>query len=151
MTSIDVSRPTALGLSAAQAAARLAADGRNTVARARPRRLWARVLRQLTDPLVLLLLAAAVVTTLLGDLTDTLVIALVVTVNTAIGVAQEVRADRAIAALDRMAAPTARVVRDGVDLVVDAAEVVRGDLVRLEAGDIVPADLLLVDDHRLRF
>ncbi|HET8661369.1 MAG TPA: cation-transporting P-type ATPase [Micromonosporaceae bacterium] len=151
MTSIDVPRPTATGLSAAQAAARLAADGPNAVARARPRRLATRVLRQLTDPLVALLLAAAVVTTLLGDLTDTLVIALVVTVNTAIGVAQEIRADRAIAALDRMAAPTARVVRDGVDLVVDAAEVVRDDLVRLEAGDIVPADLLLVDDHRLRF
>ncbi|MER6591099.1 hypothetical protein ABT214_04410 [Micromonospora purpureochromogenes] len=60
-----------------------------------------------------LLLAAAVVTTALGDVPDTLVIALVVLVNTAIGVVQEVRGDRAIAALDRLAAPTARVVREG--------------------------------------
>jgi Ca2+-transporting ATPase len=96
------------------------------------------------------LLAAGVVTTLIGDLTDTAVIALVVVVNTAIGVTQEIRADRAIAALDRLAAPTARVVRDGADLVVPATALVRGDLVRMEAGDIVPADLTLRGAHRLQ-
>ncbi|SNY59234.1 cation-translocating P-type ATPase [Paractinoplanes atraurantiacus] len=139
------------GLTTAEAAARLAADGPNLVEAPRPRRLAGRIGRQLADPLVALLLAAALVTILLGDVPDTAVILLVVTVNTVIGVFQEVRADAAIAALDRMAAPTARVVRDGEDRVVPAAELVRGDLVRLEAGDVVPADLRLCDAQRAGF
>ncbi|RIV37727.1 cation-translocating P-type ATPase [Micromonospora radicis] len=146
-----VTRPAPTGgLGSAEAAARLAVDGPN-VATAPPRRhLTVRILRQLTDPLVGLLLAAAVVTTVLRDYPDTAVILLVVAVNTAIGVVQEVRADRAVAALDQLAAPTARVVRDGRDVVLPAAGLVRGDLVRVEAGDVVPADLLLVDANRLR-
>jgi P-type Ca2+ transporter type 2C len=150
LSETDVSAPHPPGLTSGQAAARLAADGPNTVAAPPRRRLATRVARQLTDPLVALLLAAAVVTTALGDYPDTIIIALVVVLNTAIGVAQEVRADQAIAALDRLAAPTARVVRDGTDLVIPAADVVRDDLVRLEAGDIVPADLRLAAAHRLQ-
>ncbi len=138
------------GLTAAQAADRRNTDGPNSVSRPRPRRLAGRIGHQLTDPLVALLVAAAAVTAALGDVPDTAVIALVVIVNTAIGVTQEVRADHAIAALDALTAPTARVVRDGVDLVVPAAEVVRDDLVRLEAGDVVPADLALTAAFRLQ-
>jgi Ca2+-transporting ATPase len=138
------------GLPSTVAAARLRAEGPNAVAAPPRRRLPGRVLRQLTDPLIVLLLAAAAVTTALGDVPDTVIIVLVVTVNTIIGVVQEVRADRAIAALDSMAAPTARVVRDGVDRVVPAADLVRGDLVHLEPGDVVPADLSLLAAHRLR-
>jgi Ca2+-transporting ATPase len=80
-----------------------------------------------------------VVTALLRDITGTAVIALVVVVNTAIGVAQEIRADRTIAALHRLSAPTARVVRDRVNQVVPAADLVRGDAVVLAAGNVVPA------------
>ncbi|WP_320067895.1 cation-transporting P-type ATPase [Micromonospora sp. RTGN7] len=138
------------GLSSDEAAARLHADGPNSIARPARRHLTARVLRQLVDPLVALLLVAAVVTAALGDWPDTAVIVLVVLVNTAIGVVQEVRADRAIAALDQIAAPNARVIRDGHDLIVPASGVVRGDLVRVEAGDVVPADLRLVEASRLR-
>ncbi|PRY32399.1 cation-translocating P-type ATPase [Pseudosporangium ferrugineum] len=141
----------ARGLTAAEAAARLAAEGPNTVEPPAPRGLLHRIWRQLADPLVLLLIAAAVVTTLLDDLPDTAVIALVVIVNTVIGVAQEIRADRAIAALDQLAAPEARVVRDGADRIVPAATIVRDDLVRLEAGDIVPADLRLTEAQRAAF
>jgi Ca2+-transporting ATPase len=139
------------GLSDREAAARLAVNGPNAVARPRPRRLVERVGRQIADPLVLLLLAAFVVTLLIGDTTDATIIALVVVANTAIGVGQEVRADRAIASLDALAAPTARVVRAGADVVIPAAQVVPGDLLRLEAGDIVPADLTLTVAERLRF
>jgi Ca2+-transporting ATPase len=138
------------GLSAPEARRRLADEGPNELPPPRPRRLAGRVARQLTDPLVLLLLAAGTITTVLGDLADTVVIALVIVGNTTIGVAQEVRADRAIAALDRLAAPTARVVRDGTDRVVPARELVSGDLVRLEAGDIVPADVSLGEAYRLQ-
>jgi P-type Ca2+ transporter type 2C len=138
------------GLYEATAARRLAADGPNTVATTPPPRLAYRILRQLTDPLVALLLASAVVTTLLRDATDTAVIVLVVIVNTAIGVSQEIRAERAISALQRLGAPIARVVRDGTDRVVPAADLVRDDLVVLAAGDVVPADLVLTEAQRLR-
>ena len=133
------------GLSTQEAASRLASEGPNSVIPPPPRRVLARVSRQLTDPLVALLIIAAVVTTALGDLPDTAVIVLVVTVNTLIGVVQEIRADHAITALDRLAAPTARAVRDGVDVLIPAADLVRDDLVRLESGDIVPADLRLTE------
>lgn len=133
------------GLDQATAAARFAADGPNRVAAAATTPLAYRILRQLTDPFVVLLLAAAVVTALLRDATDTAVIAIVIVVNAAIGVTQEIRADRAIAALQRLGAPTARVVRDGTDRLIPAAELVRGDLVVVSAGDVVPADLTLVE------
>lgn len=75
--------------------------------------------------MVSLLLAAGVVTALLGDWADTVIIAVVVCLNTAIGVAQQVRADRAVAALDLLTAPTARVIRDLAQTVVPAADLVR--------------------------
>ncbi len=137
-------------LTEAEAVQRLTEDGPNLVATTAPPRLAYRVTRQLADPLVALLIASAVVTALLRDGPDTAVIALVVIVNTSIGVAQEVRADRAIAALRRLGAPTARVVRDGADRVIPAADLVRDDLVVLAAGDVVPADLTLVGAQRLR-
>jgi P-type Ca2+ transporter type 2C len=139
-----------VGLTSAEAERRLARDGPNEVAGTPPPRLLHRIGRQLADPLIGLLVAAAVVTAALRDLTDTAVIVLVVVVNTAIGVVQEVRADRAIAALRRLASPVARVVRDGADRVVPAGAVVRGDTVVLTAGDIVPADLTLTESRQLR-
>ncbi len=135
--SIVVTAP-ATGLSSTEAARRLQADGPNAAAAPPRRHLATRILHQLSDPLVALLLAAAVVTTVLRDYPDTVVILLVVAVNTAIGVVQEVRADRAIAALDQLAAPTARVVRDGRDAVLPATDLVRGDLVRVVTGESVP-------------
>ena len=140
----------ATGLSSAEAAERLQRDGPNVVARLRPSSPARRLARQLVDPLVLLLLAALAVTVLVGDLTDAVIIAVVVVANSAIGVAQEARAERAIAELDALAAPTARVVRDGRDQTVPTAQVVRGGLVRLEAGSIVPADVRLLAAHRLQ-
>jgi Ca2+-transporting ATPase len=138
------------GLSSAEASRLLAAEGPNEVAAPAPPRLIRLVGRQFADPLVALLLAAATVTALLRDVTDTVVILFVVLVNTAIGVTQEVRAQRAIAALQKLGAPTALVVRDGADTVVPAADLVRGDLVRLTAGDVVPADLTVTEARRLR-
>ena len=137
------------GLTTAEAERRLAEVGRNTVPEPPPPSILWRVGRQLTDPLILLLLAAAVVTTALRDIPDTVVIMLVVVVNTAIGVTQEIRADRAVAELIRLAAPTARVIRDGTQRVVPAADLVPGDWVLLSAGDIVPADCALHTAHQL--
>jgi Ca2+-transporting ATPase len=99
--------------------------------------------------MILLLLAACTFTVAVGDVADTVIIALVVVVNTATGVAQEVRADRAVAALASLAAPLAHVVRGGVRSDVPAAEVVPGDLLALVAGDVVPADATVLEVYDL--
>ncbi|MBI2243225.1 MAG: cation-transporting P-type ATPase [Nocardioides sp.] len=135
----------ALGLTAADAAERLREQGPNLPPRARPRRLLGRILDQLRDPMILLLLGAFVVIVALGDVADASIIAAVVVLNTTIGVVQEVRAANALAALDRMAAPWATVLRDGELSRIPAPDVVTGDLIRLEAGDVVPADGELVE------
>ncbi len=137
------------GLTEAEAAGRLAADGANVLPAQHRVAIWRRVLLQLRDPLVLVLLVAAALTIITGDWADAAVIALVVVVNTTVGVAQEVKADRAITALSAMTAPEARVMRDGAQRVVPAAEVVVGDLLVLAEGDIVPADATVVESAAL--
>jgi Ca2+-transporting ATPase len=133
------------GLSSAEAAARLAQDGPNLLPAQPPVPLWRRVATQLRDPLVVVLLVAAALTIATGDWTDAAVIALVIAGNTAIGLAQEVKADRAIAALAALTTPEARVVRDGHQLLLPAGEVVVGDLLVMAEGDVVPADAVVVE------
>ncbi|WP_426513798.1 cation-translocating P-type ATPase [Dactylosporangium sp. McL0621] len=137
------------GLSTAEVTERQRRYGPNELPAPRPPSVTGRILTQLRDPLVLVLLAAAVITALLRDFSDLAVILLVIVLNTTVGVVQEIRADRAVAALRRMAAPAARVRRDGADVTIPAAQLVPGDVVRVEAGDIVPADLRLLEAVRL--
>jgi Ca2+-transporting ATPase len=137
------------GLSTVEAAERRARAGPNTLPEPPPPRLVARVGGQVRDPLILVLLAAMAVTAALRDVADLVVIGLVVVLNTTVGVVQEVRADRAVAALRRLAAPSARVVRDGTEVVLPAADLVPDDLVRLHSGDVVPADATLTEAVRL--
>jgi Ca2+-transporting ATPase len=143
----SVPAPTgdATGLSSDEAATLLDRHGPNVPPRAAPRNPLSRVLDQLRDPMILLLLAALVVVAAVGDLPDAGIIGAVIVVNTLIGVVQEVRAASAIAALDRLSAPSATVLRDGRLHHVAAAEVVPGDVLRLEAGDVVPADGTLIE------
>ena len=132
------------GIDSVAARQRLAADGPNEVAQRAGTPVWRLVAGQLTDTMIMVLLAAAILTTAVGDVTDTAVILAVIVVNTTLGVLQEVRAGRAIAALSTLTAPQARVVRAGAVQLVPAREVVTGDLLRLAAGDVVPADARLV-------
>ncbi|MBF6176624.1 cation-translocating P-type ATPase [Nocardia blacklockiae] len=133
------------GLSESEAAARLLRDGANVLPRRPPVRLWQRVLAQVRDPLIVVLLVAAALTVATGDWTDTAVILLVIVVNTVVGVGQEVRADHAVAALSRLTAPSARVVREERRQEIPAAGVVVGDLLILAEGDIVAADATLLE------
>ncbi|KAB2314539.1 cation-translocating P-type ATPase [Betaproteobacteria bacterium SCN2] len=133
------------GLSTQAAASRLVQVGPNLLREAGRRHPLAMLASQFTDFMILVLLAAAVIAGLVGELQDTIAIVVIVILNGIIGFVQEFRAERAMAALKKMASPQARVVRDGESRLIDAAELVPGDLVELEAGNIVPADLRLTE------
>jgi Ca2+-transporting ATPase len=138
------------GLEPGEASARLARHGRNEIVEGRRRDPVAMLLDQFRDTMIMVLLVAAVVSGVVGDVADTLVIAAIVVLNAAIGFVQEYRAERAVAALRAMAAVYARVVRGGSVLTIPAAELVPGDLVLLEAGNAVPADLRLIEAVQLK-
>ncbi len=132
------------GLSAAEAARRLAAHGPNRLPQATPRGALRRFLAQFNNLLIHILIGAAVVTLLLGHALDAAVILGVVVINAIVGFIQEGRAEQALDAIRDMLTPHASVLREGRRLTIDAAELVPGDVVLLEAGDKVPADLRLL-------
>ena len=117
---------------------------------ARRQAAWRLLAEQFTNAMILVLLGAAAITAAIGDLKDTAIILVIVALNGIIGFVQEYRAEQAMDALKRMTSPSARVVRAGVTIVVPAAELVPGDLVRLDAGDVVTADMRLVEARSLR-
>jgi P-type Ca2+ transporter type 2C len=133
------------GLSAAEAVARLRAVGPNELPQPRRRPLWWRFAAQLREPMALLLIAAAAVSGVaLGERLDAVAIGVIVLLNAGIATAQEQRAARALAALERLQTPLARLRRDGVVRQIPAVEVVPGDVVLMAAGEQAPADLHLL-------
>ncbi|MGC9543494.1 cation-translocating P-type ATPase [Streptomyces sp. UG1] len=130
----------ATGLSARQAAERAAIHGPNRLAEPARRPEWLKFLDQFRNWLIGILLIAAVVAGAIGDIKDAVVITVVLQINAVLGYLQERRAERSLEALRRMLVPTARVRRDGIQWQVEAATLVPGDIVLLEAGDRVPAD-----------
>ena len=140
----------AQGLSAADAEGRLAEHGPNRLSEVAPRPAWLRLLDQFKGVLILILAVAAVVAYFVGDLTDTIVILVVVVFNALLGFYQEHRAEQSLGALKKMLALKARVRRDGAKQEIDAADLVPGDVVLLEAGDKTPADGRLCAAHSLQ-
>ncbi len=143
------------GLASAEAAERLGKYGRNQLAEGKKTSLFKRILAQVSDPMVLVLIAAAVVSgitaVLSGEsLSDVFIILFVVVLNTALGVIQESKAEAAIDALKKMAAATSKVMRDGHLVHIRSEELVVGDVVLLEAGDAVPADGRLISCASLK-
>lgn len=137
------------GLSADQAAARLARVGPNALPEKPAKPAWLLFAEQFKSLLIVVLLAAGVLAGLIGDATDMVVILVVVSFNACLGFSQERRAERILDTLKAMLAQHARVRRDGVKVEVEAARLVPGDLVLLEAGDRVPADGRFVVAHGL--
>ncbi len=138
------------GLDEAEVARRRARHGRNVLPEPASRSLLSVFARQLKSPLIYLLLVAAGVAVALGERIDAIVILVVVVVNAVIGAVQEGRAERAVKALRRLAQHRARVVRQGHDAVIDAPDVVPGDILVLEAGDAVAADARVLQVAGLR-
>ena len=138
------------GLTSAEAARRMAQHGPNELTeqgtRGPLRILW----EQLTSTMVLILIAAAVVSGLLGDFKDSLAIGAIVVLFALLGFVQEYRAERAMAALKRMAVPAVRALRDGEVREVSARDLVPGDMVLIEAGNLVPADGRVLESINLR-
>ena len=138
------------GLSEAEAAARRAEYGANELAEAPPPPLWHKIVSQVTGAVVIVLLAAAVLSAGVGQWADALAILAIVVLNTILGVYQEQRAEHALASLRKLSPPLARVIRDGLSRAVPARELVPGDRVEMEAGDYVPADVRLLSATGLR-
>jgi len=138
------------GLSADTAASRLAQEGPNTLQESGSRHPLVMLASQFTDFMILVLIAAAVIAGIIGEPQDSIAIVVIVFLNGIIGFVQEYRAERAMAALKQMASPQARVIRDGRPDSIDATDLVTGDLVELEAGNILPADLRLTELFSLK-
>ncbi len=138
------------GITEQEAASRLAHFGRNELAGEKSTPFAVKLLNQFKDFLILILIAAAVISAVLNEIFDASIILAIVVINALLGAIQENRAEKALEALKKMSAPFARVKRDGEVRQVPAAELVPGDLVELEAGDVVPADLRLIMSANLQ-
>ncbi|HTT36820.1 MAG TPA: cation-transporting P-type ATPase [Burkholderiales bacterium] len=147
---LDALDSAPLGLSPEEAAARLARFGRNALPGVKPRSAWARLLSQFDNLLIYVLLGAALIAALLREWVDAGVVLGVVLINAVIGFVQEGKAERSIAAIRGMLGLRARVVRSGARHEIPAEELVPGDVVWLESGDKVPADLRLLQVKQLR-
>lgn len=108
------------------------------------------LLRQFTDVLILILFAAAIISLVIGEITDAVTIVVIIVLNGILGFVQEYKAENAIEALRKMLHPTCKVLRDSKERILDAKELVPGDIVLLEIGDKIPADLRLVECFNLK-
>lgn len=143
---VDLTR----GLSTDEVARRRDQHGWNMLAESPAEAWWKKLLGQFDDVVVWILLAAALISGAMGEWTDTAAIAAIVLLNAVLGYFQEERAERALAALQNLAAPLAKVLRDGSMATIPARELLPGDIVELEAGDNVPADVRLLQSFVVR-
>jgi Ca2+-transporting ATPase len=138
------------GLSAEEAARRLETYGRNELAGKPPVPLWKRFLNQFKDFLVIILLISAVIAGLLGEIVDAVAIMAIVILNAILSLVQEGRAEQALAALKKLTIPISTVIRDGKTVRVPSPELVPGDIIVLSAGDLIPADMRLLESVNLK-
>ncbi len=138
------------GLSSAEAERRLKEYGPNALTEAPPPTFWQMLFEQFNNFVVIMLIIAALISAFLGEYVESAAIMAIVVLNAALGVIQERRAEQALAALRKLSAPEAHVIRDGVRQTLPATLLVPGDLVLLEAGNYIPADVRLLEAVNLR-
>ncbi len=152
----DVQSDGTYGLTSAEAKSRLERYGLNKLKEAEKDPLWKRFFAQMADPMIIMLIVAAVISALTSvaqgdpDFADVVIICFVVVVNAVLGVVQESKAEEALAALQEMSASQTKVIRDGKMLTIPSSELVVGDLVVLEAGDAVPADCRILESASMK-
>jgi len=154
MTSTDVLQeletPPEMGLSSEEVKDRQEKFGRNELTEAPPTTFWEMLWAQINSFVIYMLLSAAIISALLGDYTEAAAIMAIVILNAIMGIIQESRAEAALEALKKLAAPEASVLRGGHRVSVPASELVPGDIVFLEAGNYIPADVRLLEAVNLR-
>ena len=138
------------GLSAQQVTARLEQYGKNEIKGTKKKSLVVMFFAQMRDALIYVLLAATVITFIIGEYTDSIIIVLVVLINAIIGVVQEYKAEQAIEALQKMSNPQTMVRREGTEQEIDSENLVPGDVVLIDAGRFIPADLRLIQSSNLQ-
>ncbi len=138
------------GLAPDEARARLDRYGPNELRARAVKPAWRLFVEQFTNAMILVLIGAAIITAAIGHLKDTVVILAIVALNGIVGFVQDYRAEKAMDALKRMTSPSTRVIRGGETSILPATELVPGDLVRLDAGDMVTADMRLLEAQALR-
>ncbi len=138
------------GLSTGEAIARLEAYGPNEIISGKKRPVWLMFVNQFRDFMILVLIAAAIVSGFLSDVTDTIAIIAIVVLNAVIGFVQEYRAEKAMEALKKMSLTNALVIRDNVTMKVSSISIVPGDVVLLRAGNLAPADIRLTEAVELK-
>jgi Ca2+-transporting ATPase len=149
-TARELRTDLATGLSSAEAAKRLEEWGPNKLAEPKKKSLVRLFFEQLNDAMIYILMAAAIVSAALGEVSDAIIIMAVVLVNAFVGVIQESKAEKALEALKKLASPRALVKRDGRAVEVEAAEVVPGDVVLIDAGRVIPCDLRWAESVNLK-
>lgn len=137
------------GLTAETASRKLAETGPNELQEKKKRPVWMSFFAQFKDFMILVLIAAAIISGIAGDVTDTIIILVIVLLNAVVGFVQEYRAEKAMEALKKIASLQARVLRDGKPVDIASSELVPGDMVLLDAGNVVPADMRLTETHSL--
>jgi len=138
------------GLSHGEAGKRYAQYGANALNETKSRSAWRMLLDQFSEFMILVLIAAAIISGIVGDIEDTIAIIVIVTLNAVIGFIQEYRAERSMAALKRMSESTVQVMREDSIHTINASELVLGDAVLLEAGNLISADLRLTESSQLK-
>lgn len=138
------------GLSQDEALKRLVRDGRNELVKQKKETIIIKFLGQFKDPMVLILIVGALVSIFLQEVIDAMIIVVVILLNATIGVVQEFKAEKAIDALEKLASPKAYVIRDGYIKEIESKELVVGDIVELEVGRYIPADMRLITTSNLK-
>ncbi|MBD3109657.1 calcium-translocating P-type ATPase, PMCA-type [Bacillus sp. AGMB 02131] len=138
------------GLSESEANKRLVEYGKNELRQIKAKSIWAMLVEQLTDPMILILLAACILSFVMHEIVEGSVIIFIVILNAVISIVQEKKAQGSLEALRKMNSPTARVKREGKEELVPASMLVPGDIVLLDDGAMVPADLRLIQTSNLK-
>lgn len=143
------------GLTSKEAESRLNKDGKNKLKEEKKKNIFQKILDSIMDPMILMLLITSIISAIIAytqddSYTDVIIILAVVVINTAMGLIQESKAEKAIDALKSMTKAKSKVKRDGKVCVIDSEDIVKGDILVLEAGDVVPADARVIETHSMK-
>ncbi|MBC7748580.1 MAG: cation-translocating P-type ATPase [Methylotenera sp.] len=141
---------TSSGIDPVVAAERLREQGKNQIEDTKKKSVFKMILSQFSDFMIFILVAAAIILGVIGDVRDTIIILAIVIINAAVGFIQEYRAEKAMEALKNMAANHAHILREGKMMSIPATDLVAGDVIMLEAGNIIPADVRFFETHQTK-